>query len=105
MSSVAADWTGVLINFCNLAVNVLRLLGEEPVRRWFRQRSARPTTGSGDTEMGQRGDFDEVLHLSTLPNDTPAGDALFAWTRFNKIGNRERYMNCAGKRRPSRNSG
>ncbi|UKZ60079.1 uncharacterized protein TrAtP1_001365 [Trichoderma atroviride] len=60
MSSVAADWTGVLINFCNLAVNVLRLLGEEPVRRWFRQRSARPTTGSGDTEMGQRGDFDEV---------------------------------------------
>ncbi|KAK1252971.1 hypothetical protein MKX08_004158 [Trichoderma sp. CBMAI-0020] len=60
MSSIAADWTGVLINFCNLAVNVLRLLGEEPVRRWFRQRSAQPTTGSGDTEMGQRGDLDEV---------------------------------------------
>ncbi|GFP53460.1 hypothetical protein ACSS6W_000993 [Trichoderma asperelloides] len=31
----------------------------------------------------------------TLPNDTPAGDALFAWTWFNKIGNREMYMNCA----------
>ncbi|KAM0512059.1 hypothetical protein ACHAPE_009303, partial [Trichoderma viride] len=60
MSSIAADWTSVLINFCNLAVNVLRLLpGEEPVRRWFRQLSARLTTGSGDTEMDQRGDFDE----------------------------------------------
>ncbi len=31
----------------------------------------------------------------TLPNDTPAGDALFAWSWFNKIGNREMYMNCA----------
>jgi len=31
----------------------------------------------------------------TLPNDTPAGEALFAWTWFNQIGNREMYMNCA----------
>ncbi|KAL6807910.1 hypothetical protein GGI42DRAFT_319250 [Trichoderma sp. SZMC 28013] len=31
----------------------------------------------------------------TLPNDTPAGDAIFSWTWFNKIGNREMYMNCA----------
>ncbi|KAJ6785130.1 hypothetical protein PWT90_07572 [Aphanocladium album] len=31
----------------------------------------------------------------TLPNDTPAGDAVFAWTWFNNIGNREMYMNCA----------
>lgn len=31
----------------------------------------------------------------TLPNDTPAGEALFAWTWFNNIGNREMYMNCA----------
>ena len=31
----------------------------------------------------------------TLPDDTPAGDALFAWSWFNKIGNREMYMNCA----------
>lgn len=30
-----------------------------------------------------------------LPNDTPQGDALFAWTWFNTIGNREMYMNCA----------
>lgn len=31
----------------------------------------------------------------TLPSDTPAGQALFAWTWFNKVGNREMYMNCA----------
>ncbi|OAA53171.1 hypothetical protein ISF_09012 [Cordyceps fumosorosea ARSEF 2679] len=32
----------------------------------------------------------------TLPNDTPTGDTvLFAWSWFNKIGNREMYMNCA----------
>ncbi|PTB45633.1 hypothetical protein M441DRAFT_451918 [Trichoderma asperellum CBS 433.97] len=60
MSSTAVDWTSVLINLCNLAVNVLCLLGEEPVRRWVRQRSATPTTGSGDTEMGQGGELEEV---------------------------------------------
>ncbi|KAM3506902.1 hypothetical protein MY10362_002089 [Beauveria mimosiformis] len=31
----------------------------------------------------------------TLPNDTPAGEALFAWSWFNNLGNREMYMNCA----------
>ncbi|KND87190.1 hypothetical protein TOPH_08165 [Tolypocladium ophioglossoides CBS 100239] len=31
----------------------------------------------------------------TLPNDTPSGDALFAWSWFNQLGNREMYMNCA----------
>lgn len=31
----------------------------------------------------------------TVPSDAPAGDALFAWTWFNNIGNREMYMNCA----------
>lgn len=30
-----------------------------------------------------------------LPNDTPAGDALFAFTWNNNLGNRELYMNCA----------
>ncbi|TWU72658.1 hypothetical protein ED733_002171 [Metarhizium rileyi] len=30
-----------------------------------------------------------------LPADVPTGDALFAWTWFNQIGNREMYMNCA----------
>ncbi|TQS31747.1 hypothetical protein Golomagni_07962, partial [Golovinomyces magnicellulatus] len=31
----------------------------------------------------------------TLPSDTPAGEAVFAWTWFNNEGNREMYMNCA----------
>ncbi|KAH7313959.1 putative endoglucanase [Stachybotrys elegans] len=31
----------------------------------------------------------------TVPRDAKAGSALFAWTWFNKVGNREMYMNCA----------
>jgi len=31
----------------------------------------------------------------TVPADTPNGDAIFAWTWFNNLGNREMYMNCA----------
>jgi hypothetical protein len=31
----------------------------------------------------------------TVPADAPGGEALFAWTWFNKVGNRELYMNCA----------
>ncbi|KHN95853.1 RNA polymerase Rpb1 repeat domain protein [Metarhizium album ARSEF 1941] len=30
-----------------------------------------------------------------VPGDTPAGNAIFAWTWFNQVGNREMYMNCA----------
>lgn len=31
----------------------------------------------------------------TVPVDAPAGEALFAWSWFNNVGNREMYMNCA----------
>lgn len=31
----------------------------------------------------------------TIPDDTPTGDAVLAWTWHNNIGNREMYMNCA----------
>lgn len=31
----------------------------------------------------------------TVPSDAPGGDAIFAWTWFNNLGNREMYMNCA----------
>ncbi|EUC30645.1 lytic polysaccharide monooxygenase, partial [Bipolaris zeicola 26-R-13] len=31
----------------------------------------------------------------TVPQDLPSGDLTVAWTWFNKIGNREMYMNCA----------
>ncbi|RDK41058.1 hypothetical protein M752DRAFT_319836 [Aspergillus phoenicis ATCC 13157] len=38
----------------------------------------------------------EPLHYSfRIPEDAPHGPALLAWTWFNKIGNREMYMNCA----------
>lgn len=30
-----------------------------------------------------------------IPSDAPSGDALLAWSWFNKVGNREMYMNCA----------
>ncbi|KAG6095493.1 hypothetical protein E4U30_002429 [Claviceps sp. LM220 group G6] len=30
-----------------------------------------------------------------VPADAPTGEALFAWSWFNRIGNREMYMNCA----------
>ncbi|KAL7904027.1 hypothetical protein GGI35DRAFT_490865 [Trichoderma velutinum] len=46
----------------------------------------------------------------TVPSDAPTGNAMFAWTWFNKIGNREMYMNCAavtitdGKKRSSSTS-
>lgn len=31
----------------------------------------------------------------SIPNNLPPGNAVLAWTWFNKIGNREMYMNCA----------
>ncbi|OCK75356.1 lytic polysaccharide monooxygenase, partial [Lepidopterella palustris CBS 459.81] len=31
----------------------------------------------------------------TIPEYAPSGQALFAWTWYNRVGNREMYMNCA----------
>lgn len=31
----------------------------------------------------------------TVPDDARSGAAVFAWTWFNQVGNREMYMNCA----------
>jgi hypothetical protein len=31
----------------------------------------------------------------TVPSDAPTGSALFAWSWWNNLGNREMYMNCA----------
>lgn len=30
-----------------------------------------------------------------VPKETKSGEVLFAWSWFNKVGNREMYMNCA----------
>jgi hypothetical protein len=42
----------------------------------------------GDCPIAKKYNFD-------IPSDAPTGEALFAWTWFNKVGNREMYMNCA----------
>lgn len=31
----------------------------------------------------------------TVPWDAPAGEVIFAWSWYNRMGNRELYMNCA----------
>ena len=42
---------------------------------------------------------DERIEFSvgsfTVPKEAEVGEALFAWTWFNRIGNREMYMSCA----------
>ncbi|CAD6441607.1 82ef1843-6d2d-4030-a51c-dc3cc06517a2-CDS [Sclerotinia trifoliorum] len=44
--------------------------------------------GSCPAAVGASADF-------TVPADAPAGEAMFAWTWQNQIGNREFYMSCA----------
>lgn len=44
----------------------------------------------GNCPVEGSGNFDFAV-----PSDAPSGDAVFAWTWFNNIGNREMYMNCA----------
>jgi len=48
---------------------------------------------------GNNGDdanaVDPSTYSFTIPSSLPTGTAVLAWTWFNKIGNREMYMNCA----------
>jgi hypothetical protein len=48
---------------------------------------------------GNNGDnanaVDPSTYSFTIPTTLPTGTAVLAWTWFNKIGNREMYMNCA----------
>lgn len=37
----------------------------------------------------------EASYNFSIPSYAPSGTALFAWTWFNHVGNREIYMNCA----------
>ncbi|OTB05772.1 hypothetical protein M426DRAFT_72629 [Hypoxylon sp. CI-4A] len=37
---------------------------------------------------------DPYTYAYTIPSDIPAGKATIAWSWFNKVGNREFYMNC-----------
>ncbi|RFU35189.1 hypothetical protein B7463_g1107, partial [Scytalidium lignicola] len=38
---------------------------------------------------------DPDTYSFTVPTSLPTGNATLAWTWFNKVGNREMYMNCA----------
>ncbi|EPE05022.1 glycoside hydrolase [Ophiostoma piceae UAMH 11346] len=50
-------------------------------------------------QVGNMGDnaaaVDPYTYNFTVPDNIPTGDVTLAWTWFNKIGNREMYMNCA----------
>ncbi|KAF1813865.1 hypothetical protein P152DRAFT_394073, partial [Eremomyces bilateralis CBS 781.70] len=46
------------------------------------------TPGSDNVKCVNTFDF-------TVPEEVKDGDAIFAWTWFNSLGNREMYMNCA----------
>lgn len=53
---------------------------------------ARNTAGNlGDSSTT----IDPFTYNYTIPADLEAGDYVFSWTWFNKIGNREMYMSCA----------
>jgi len=42
------------------------------------------------------GCMNEGLDLSVeIPSEAPSGEALFSWSWFNHLGNREMYQNCA----------
>ncbi|KAE8142430.1 hypothetical protein BDV38DRAFT_124856 [Aspergillus pseudotamarii] len=68
------------------------------------------THGGGSCQIGLSYDKGETFHVIhsilggcpiekkykfTVPSDAPNGEALLSWTWFNKVGNREMYMNCA----------
>jgi hypothetical protein len=44
----------------------------------------------GNCPLQGESDFDFAI-----PADTPDGEAIFSWSWFNKVGNREMYQNCA----------
>ncbi|KAI6244632.1 hypothetical protein HI914_07366 [Erysiphe necator] len=44
----------------------------------------------GDCPIMNTGNFD-----FTVPSDAKSGNAIFAWSWLNQVGNREYYMNCA----------
>ncbi|KAE8320105.1 hypothetical protein BDV41DRAFT_2935 [Aspergillus transmontanensis] len=68
------------------------------------------THGGGSCQIGLSYDKGKTFHVIhsilggcpiektykfTVPSDAPNGEALLSWTWFNKVGNREMYMNCA----------
>ncbi|PMD57985.1 lytic polysaccharide monooxygenase [Hyaloscypha bicolor E] len=54
-----------------------------------------PRKGVAGNDNGGATEVDPDTYSFTVPTTLPTGTATFAWTWFNKVGNREMYMNCA----------
>ncbi|RCI16051.1 hypothetical protein L249_2075 [Ophiocordyceps polyrhachis-furcata BCC 54312] len=54
-----------------------------------------PAKNQGGNMGGGAGADTPFKYDYTIHNEIPAGNYTLAWTWFNKIGNREMYMNCA----------
>ncbi len=54
-----------------------------------------PAQGQTGNMGDDAGAADPFVYNFTVPDNIPAGSVTLAWTWFNKIGNREMYMNCA----------
>jgi hypothetical protein len=51
--------------------------------------------GGGNLPEFNGTNLDQIPHLPyQIPPELPNGDMVMAWTWFNKVGNREMYMNC-----------
>jgi hypothetical protein len=54
-----------------------------------------PIQGVAGNNGNDASAVDPSTYSFTIPSTLPTGTAVLAWTWFNKIGNREMYMNCA----------
>lgn len=54
-----------------------------------------PIRGVAGNNGNSASAVDPSTYSFTVPENLPTGTATLAWTWFNKIGNREMYMNCA----------
>jgi len=51
--------------------------------------------GNAPRNTGGNAEDPNQSYTFTVPQDAKSGDAIFSWTWFNEIGNREMYQNCA----------
>lgn len=54
-----------------------------------------PIKGVAGNNGDDKDAIDPDKYEFTIPTSLPTGNATLAWTWFNKVGNREMYMNCA----------
>jgi hypothetical protein len=55
-----------------------------------------PISTGGNLPNDDNNKQDQIPHLPfEIPGELPNGDLIMSWTWFNKVGNREMYMDCA----------